>query len=136
MKAPKVSHRSCAACLESGLCIPLKLQEQLEAMLGDKVKDFDLPAFYRQADAERVRNRWVIDGVWQFILEAFRAEMRARGWSRPQLPAGYTLRRRDGWQELQKVTPRGIHYPCPHAPPCISTWACGKKQLTERADAD
>ena len=129
MKAPKISHRSCAACLESGLCIPLKLQEQLEAMLGDKAKDFDLLAFYRAADAERLRNRWVIDGVWQFIFEAFRAEMRARGWTQP----------RPRYQEhrpaqfgLTKVSAKGIHYPCPHAPPCISMWACGKKQLTER----
>ena len=132
MKVPKISHRSCAACLESGLCIPLKLQEQLEAMLGEKVKDFDLPAFYRAADAERVRNRWVIDGVWQFILEAFRAEMRARGWSTPR----WQRTPKAPPEEFSRVTPKGVRYPCPHAPPCISTWACGKKQLTERADAD
>ena len=126
VKAARVPHHGCAACLASGLCIPRALEEQLEAMLGARAPEFDFQRFYEQADTERLRNRWVIDSVWQFIREAFKVEMALRGWSQPRPRYGHS------GQSVVKQGTLGIVTPCPHAPSCPTTWACGKKQLAER----
>jgi hypothetical protein len=120
MKTP--AHHHHAYC--GDLCVPMFLHEEFNGQLGTRAGEFDLLSWYPKRDSDRQFEQIVVEEPLTWWREAFRAELRARGWVKPR-PA---------------VTPaKPSYHPmvlgawrCPHTPRCANTTACIAQYLQEQ----
>jgi len=101
----------------------------------------DFWALYPRHDAKKdARKAWdrVDPALHDQIVVALEWQVQREQWQDPHyipLPASWL--RGERWEDERRVADRrvskgGIQYQCPHQPRCLTTWACGKRQLQER----
>jgi hypothetical protein len=110
------------------MCMPTFLYQELQECLGSRAEEFDLLVWVTKRDAQRALEGDVTTDAVTWWREAFRAELAARGWTKPK-----KYRAANSAPPMTPIkSTAGITWPCPHDPPCVSTWYCGKRQLQEQ----
>lgn len=122
-------HRGHAFC--GSLCVPHFLFDEFQQCLGPRAEEFDLLSWMVNRDKMREHEQGVVEEPLTWWRDAFKAELRARGWTSPK-PKPSPIAPRTVSPAAPRVTPQGYRYPCFHSPPCPNTWSCCQRQREDQ----